>query len=462
MWASLVALLVVVSAMVKRMRAQGSVARADALLGQLVAFLIPLAVFVLLVPSPSVYRMGLFSLVFTTAAVVVIWKRFVDLSLGGLRLSVLSVEADDRGAPVRLTLRLWQAATAVIIVTGVAYAFTDATKNLGKHGPLVYAYAFGTLSLHDAFDEMETQGGRSPGPSVAAITEFRRTVGPTGRILSLAYEPGYAYALPGDGMVSEPTYALVRSPQRLMADNAGAVATYLRERHITHLAVNVKARLFTTIAFTALFDPREMAHHLGVVYEDGDFFILAWRQYEQTRPIPEYLVAVLELKRTGALHHPFTEPFAARLTTGDRLVESVAGFDQARNEFRSDLERALNTEVLPRLSGEAARTQLRRILETGINEVGRADPGEVLETRRSASGYLRIRVAERELKARLLKLFQIAIHKEYVAEFGGELAALSLYCDERVPFGRDRPPEATCSTNVRPRGRQNTARVGGR
>jgi hypothetical protein len=148
--------------------------------------------------------------------------------------------------------------------------------------------------------------------------------------------------------------------------------------------------------------------------------------------------------------------------SGRRAHRNVAGFDQARNEFRSDLERALNTEVLPRLSGEAARTQLRRILETGISEVGRADPGEVLETRRSASGYLRIRVAERELKARLLKLFQIAIHKEYVADFGIELAALSLYCDERVPFGPDRPPEATCSTNVRLRERQNAARVGGR
>lgn len=463
MYVSLLGLLIVLTRMVTRFRANGTVAKPDKFLMQLAAFVIPLGVFVLVVPSPSVYRMGLYSIVFMTLGVVVIWKRFVDIYVGGLRLSLLGVEADDKGTPIHHTFRLWHAATVVIIVFGMVAAFAQARQSIGKQWLIIREYVKGAMSLKDSMQAVESLrvplGRRPSGTSIAAMSDFRRTTGPDGRILSLMYDPGYSYLLPGGGIVSEPTYSLIRNPRKILAEKSNEVADYLRERNIRYFTLNLQSSLFSTIAFTSLFDVREMPRYFSVAYEDGDFFILSWRKSDQEKRLPDYLLTLFELKRTGVLHYPFTERFAKLvLKNGNQLVDNVAGFEKARDEFREDLDKAFSAEVLPLVSLETSKALLRRILDAGKDAVDSANPGKVasLETSETLlrrildagkdSGHVRIveKVSQRELKARLLKLFRDAIYREYEVEVGSEIASLSRNCDERVPFVINYPTDATC------------------
>jgi hypothetical protein len=354
--------------------------------------------------------MALYSIVFTTLAGVVIWKTLVDTCV---------------------VSRLWHAATVAIIVCGMAAAFVQATRSTDGQRSIIYQYATGGMSLKDAFEAIESRLHKSTtGMSISAMSEFRKTIRPDERILRLAYDAGFSYALPGEGIVSEPTYSLIRNPRKSLAEKPNEVADYLRERNIRYVTLNLQSRLFSTIAFTSLFDAREMPRYFSVAYEDGDFFILT----------------LFELKRAGVLRYPFTQRFANLVIRGDQVVVSVAGFEKARDAFREDLDKAYSAEVVPLVSFRTSKALLRRILDAGKDAVDSADPAKVLEARGATSGHVRIveKVSERELKARLARLFVDAIYKEYVAEFGSELASLSRRCDERVPFAMNYPTDATC------------------
>jgi hypothetical protein len=293
---------------------------------------------------------------------------------------------------------------------------------------------------------MESLETNPPGTSITAISDFRRTVGNTDRILSLVYDPGFAYLLPGSGIISEPTYSLVRNPTAILASPPQQVAEYLRQLSIKYFALNLQSKLFTTIAFTSLFDPLEMPKYFTKVYEDGDLIILAWRQSEQETPLPDYLLTTVDLKRAGVLHYPFTKRFATSVIDGYQSIDSVAGYQEAKTDFLKDLDKVVDAEMLSLIALKDSKTQIRRIVEAGKDKLHIADIGQFLRIRRMGDGHVRVAqtISERKLKARFLSVFRDAIYKEYITEFGLQLAALSLQCDERVPFSKHYPTEATC------------------
>ncbi len=407
-------------------RTRETVANSVKFLAYLGGFILPLSAFAQAVQTVAVDRMALYSIVFTTLAGIVIWKTLVDTCV---------------------VSRLWHAATLVIVVCGMAATFVQATRSIGGQGPIIYQYAKGAMSLRDAFQTIESKFHKATtGMSVAAMSEFRKTIRPDERILRLAYDAGFSYALPGEGIVSEPTYSLIRNPRKLLTEKSAEVSDYLRERNIRYFTLNLQSRLFSTIAFTSLFDAREMPRYFSVAYEDGDFFILTWRRGDQGRPLPEDLLTLFELKRTGVLRYPFTQRWANLVIRGDQLVDSLAGFEKARDVFREDLDNAFNTEVLPLVFLETSKMVLRRILDAGKDAVDSADAGKILEVRGVTVGHVQIvkKIPERELKARLATLFIDAINREYIAKFGSELALLFQGCDEKFPFAMNYPTGATC------------------
>lgn len=439
MWLSLLGAIVVLTQGLRRYSANQTLARSDKFLLQLGAFIIPLCAFALLVPSPSVYRMGLFSVVFVILAIVVIWKRIVSICFGS---------------------KFSHVTTVVIICLGVVSVFALATKNIKeqRQRPIIYKYAKGAISLKDALRAMESLSGRPPGTSVTAMSAFRRMAGSDGRILSLAYDAGYSYLLPGEGIISEPTYSVIRDPQAMLAEKPEKVADYLQKRNIKHFVVNLQSRLFSTVAFTSLFDPQEMSRYFSVAYEDGDFFILTWRLNGKEKPLSDYFLTLFELKRTGVLHYPFTEKISKLTFDGaDQLVGTVADFEKAREEFLRDLDKTFITEMQQQVSLESSKGLLRRALGAGRNAVSQASVGEIVSLENAnqlrrilewGSDVGRIQLAEKigkqELKVRFVKIFRGALYKQYETEVGNEIASLSRRCDERVPFAVSYPLGAIC------------------
>jgi Arc/MetJ family transcription regulator len=308
------------------------------------------------------------------------------------------------------------------------------------------------VSLKDLMIEMEAKSATPPATSVAAISEFRDSASykAKGRILSLTYEPGYAYLLPGDGIVSEPTYSLVDSPNRLLAASPEAVATYLRKRNIRHVAVSLQSRLFTTIAYTSLFDPREIAAYFSLSYEgDGDFFILTMRDAkdgsaDREKSIPQYFLMMMDLKRNGALNLPFADEFTSKLVSGTETVSTLPAFEQVRLRFLREMEDLIRQNALSALALDSSKAVVTDALRAATTRARTADVRSVLQVQTSGRGRLPLRLTEREVRARLLSYVRKEIETVYVAELGRELAQISMRCDERVPFAARYPSHAKC------------------
>lgn len=439
MWLSLLVAVVVLFQISRRYATHNILFRPEKFLVQLSAFFIPLGAFALLVPSPSVSRMGLYSIVFVIMAIVVVWKRFSDISFG---------------------FRFSKAVTAVIMIVAVVSTFTLATKEIRelRHRAIINKYAKGSASLKDTLQAVESLQVTAPGTSIAAMSAFRKIVGPEGRVLSLGYDAGYSYLLPGEGIISEPTYSLVRNPTKMLAEKSDEIADYLKGQNIKYFALNLQSRLFSTLAFTSLFDPRVMNKYFNVAYEDGDFFILTWRVNVQDKPLPIYFLTLYDLKRSGVLNYPYSERFKKLLSgNSDHLISTLEDFDKAREEFLGDLDKILVREMLPQVFFGESKALLQRVFQSGKGAVDQADPSEIVifknlnQLRRilewqSNNEHVRLgeKIMKRELRARFVDFFRDAIQKEYEVEMGKEMASLSQRCDERVPFAINYPVGAAC------------------
>jgi hypothetical protein len=470
------------------------------LLAYLVAFVLPLSAFAQVMQSTNVtQRMGLFSIVFTTMAVVVIWKRLVDLCPGltlcayelvtSLRLGPKDVVAfNPEASPISmgrfhpvwirvvafqsrmLSFFTWRRffGPAISLVVGAglaAFEFSHSTDNLLGYRFAIAQFASGRMSMKDTFSKIEESEFNAPftGITVKEMLAYRKTaVRDHERILRLTYDGGFAYSLPGDGIVSEPTYALVDDPAKTYAASPNDVEQYLRNRNIAHFTINLKRPLFSTFAFTSLFDPSEMPKHFRVSYEDDDKFILTWR--EDNSPdatIPDYLLNRLDLKRAAVLSYPFTDHFAGRVIDGclplpdcrrgDTLdvelapagvgqIDSIIAYQKAHGDVLANLDDVLEG-MLSRLSMNSSREMLVEIWGPARHWLAQLPVRAFLKVRREPrEGYSVTHfIPERELKMRMLEIFRDELRKEYLAELGPDFAALAESWDERVPYGKDYP-----------------------
>ena len=422
-------------------------------LAYVAAFVLPLSVFAQGVQTNAVDRMALYSIVLTTLASVVILNKLVEAYVGR---TIWRAPIPGTGG---VEIKPWVVASMIIMLLGITTAMVHAWKGLGKEQrSVIYRFATGEVSLKGSFQLAEAnEGKRAIGIGIEAMSEFRKNAA-DGRILRLSYEGGFAYALPGEGIVSEPTYSLVRDPKALMTAGPEEVAKYLRDRGIRYFSLDLQHRLFSTIAFTPLFDVHQMPRYFSVAYQEGEFVMLTWRERADDPPLSEYLLTIMEIKRAGVLRYPFTEQFAARLlgTTNDLVTDRVA-FEKVRKEFGQNLAREFTVEMLPAISLATSRILLHDVLRVAREAVEGADADGLLGAEKTTllrqaldAGRDRSRarvedeVGSREIRTQLLRLARSAIHKKYELEMGGGFAGLFAECDERVPFANAYPASAAC------------------
>ena len=399
------------------------VAEPERFLLYLVAFLAPLSAFAQAVQTAAVDRMALYSIVLTTLAAVIVTKRLVELCV-------------DK--------RLWHTATVVLVLVGTTLAFVRASGNLeGKTN--IRRFANGSISLKASFLATEASNHSTTGIKVDAMQRFRESIGAGERILRLSYDAGFSYSLPGNGIVSEPTYALVRDPHALLRAEPQEVLRELDQHGIRYFTLHLRSLLFTTYAFTKLFEPAAMQKYFSLAYEDGDFFILKRRTAVAEPPLPAHLTAALEFKRTGVLHYPFSDQFADRVVYGPAEVRDIVEYRGTRDRFRKDVSDAFEATIGSNLTGRESKAWVRAVLAEAltVSELS-ADLEAVLVLRRASTESSRTggRVTERQVRRRLLERFRSALHREYVSAFGEELAAIGRNCDERAPFGMNREVRA--------------------
>lgn len=394
-----------------------SVGEPERFLLYLAAFIVPLSVFAQVMQVAAVDRMALYSIVFTTLAAVVLTKRLVEICV-------------DK--------RLWHTATVVLVLVGTTTAFVRATENLaGKKN--ISRFARGSISLKTSFLATEALHPASIGINVDRMQRFRESMRGGERILRLSYDAGFSYSLPGNGIVSEPTYALVRDPRALLRAEPEEVLRELEQLGIRYFTLDLRNLLFTTYAFTTLFEPAAMQKYLSLAYEDGDFFILKRRTSPAEPSVPAHLTAPLELKRTGFLHYPFSDQFAASVVQGLGKVRDSAEYREARDRFQKDVNDAFEAAVSSKLAGQESKALMRTIFGEALASPSLgADFQDIFIVRRAGSPRIMGSITESEVRQRLLERVRSALHKQYVSVFGEQLAELARSCDERAPFGMNR------------------------
>lgn len=428
-WATAAALLLIAVHAVRRLDVRSALAPRDRLLVAIAGLLFSLCASELALPSPSIQRMGVFSILATTLTIVIVWKRIVDLFV-----------------PRHLALSV----SALVIAGGSVLAFTTVPKNVRDQVSVIYGFGKGAMSLKDAsmaLERLAAARSGSPGTSITALEEVRRSADAQNRILSLVYEPGYAYFLGGSPVLSEPTYALVKNTRALVESEPGRVADYLRGLHIRYFTLNLQSRLFSTFAFTSLFDPAQMNERFSLVKESGDFFVLTWRQSREEHDLPEYLLVLIELKRSGIMQLPFDAVLRKTVVTQSDDVQSLRHFEEIRDTLRQELDALFETRMLPRVNLPGSRKRIRRIQIAADDALRDIEPAKVMSIRQALPGRVSTiaeRVTKQELHNRLLDAVRETMFEQYVVEFGAGAAATLKNCDERVPFISVRRRASTC------------------
>jgi hypothetical protein len=439
---TLLAGLILAGRTILRIADKESVEKGDLLLVEAVAFVTPLVLLTILIPSPSVVRMGVYSVVFIIMGMVVVWEQFIELVLGELSVVLLRP-----GTLETIYLPLKQISIFVVVVLGGLMIVTTEIRSIGPYDVAIYRFGRATASLKRTMEHMEeTASGVVSGTTVKSVSEFRAASGYSGALLSLVYDAGYAYFFPGKGFISEPTYALVRDPKRLLEEDAAAVAAYLRERDIKYVSLNLPNRLFTTLAFTSLFDVRYMQKYFDLAYENEGFFVLRLREEVEAsaNSLPDYLLTSLELKRSGVLHFPFTADFDAALTGQVRVVKTAEEFEVLKSRFIQELQDAMHAKMIDLVALPASRALLSDVLTAATEVILKADVSAVLGVPQARYGNGPLNIKEDRIRELWIALVKRELRREYRAMLGADLADLEERCDERVPFQIDRPSDARC------------------
>src|SRR5206468_3736202 len=129
-------------------------------------------------------------------------------------------------------------------------------------------------------------------------------------------------------------------PEHLARMTPDEVAAYLRSRRLSHFLINLRSPLFSKIAFTSLFDPKEIPKYFKLNFRLDDNIILTWRTDPTDAAIPGQILTILDFKRRGILSAPFTAEFYKQTVRGDRPIRSWAEFQSAYDSFETDLDQA--------------------------------------------------------------------------------------------------------------------------
>lgn len=408
-----------------------------ALMVRLSAFVIPLSIISVAFQSTGVvYRAGLFTIVFSIIGGVLIWHQLIDeaaIAVG--RWAGSSIQGAVRHVLI----------AALIVAVGAGAGLQALSKIERDNVRPLLRFALARDSLAGAIGRLETKINRGTvgvESSIAAgdLAMYLKQVAPSSRIMRLTYEAGYSNALPGGGVLSEPTEYLVDNPDRLMAMPPEAVASYLKARHIDHFIVSLNAELFTSIAFTQLFNPENLETFFDVGYRDGTHFILTWRQ--NSAPLPKSLVEGLDFKRAGVLTVPSSPEFARRAIGGDVPIRTIEHLDRIKSDFLSGLDGELNglSSSLLSVDSRATLTDLWRRAEDHVRglEIRSLVPircwSVACRLGHESPEIVKL-ISASQVRKRMLDAFLSGFKTRCLEVFGLEVGRLLISTNEREPFG---------------------------
>ena len=379
-------------------------------------FLLPAATFAALIQIDSVVRLFQFIMPINILLFLVLLRMGTQVFM----------DSWGRGA---LVLPLLVILVSVGLLRGI--------ESVGKQWSSFLPYSLGISSLKRTVNQSLAYSGLS----LSGASALARLVGPRDRTFVLTYDSNrFLYSLPGNGLMSEPSYGIGLGVHALFELPAESIRAHLESQNINFFLLNLQAPLFSSLAFTRLFAAQDLSKNFRVVHEDANIYILTWRDAEYKQEFSPRLIRILEHKQSGNLHGlssiQFEHKFAAILA--DAKPESFHNLHDIKSLVSENIIRIAATAVDPNL--KKIMLQLEREIATSLP----LEPSNQLPLWANSLDNM----SEKKLAERWLGLVRLELKRRYLNEFGPKIGGLLAQCDERYPFA----PEYQLNTN-------NTSRI---
>lgn len=192
-----------------------------------------------------------------------------------------------------------------------ALALIQPTKSiLRTERPEYCEYALGKISSIDAMSVGDDRFDRAA--RTADLWKMRQEMPPGEKLLFLTYDPGPGYFLPGTPLLSEPTYSFGDDYDVILFGPPDEAQQALRQQGINYFGLTLDSPLFVGIPFSPLFAAEELEQRFGLVWREGETFLLTWKD-EDTLPLPPGLVQAIEWKQTDKLRYLVSPNFRTEL-----------------------------------------------------------------------------------------------------------------------------------------------------
>ena len=298
-------------------------------------------------------------------------------------------------------------------------------------------YFIGRRSFGDILIEADWHFGSAL--NVEDMLSIRTSLGPDTRVLNLGYDHTTANTYPGAGLVQGVGHTLGPDHSDIVFGSPHRARSILQSLGINFFILNRRSPLFSSVAFSRLFEPTTLDRYLRMYGRKDDAYLLTWRDKEQ-EPIPADFKRLFELKRSGVLSYPFSKAF--RDSVQIALESSLRPRSPERGNSHQQAIRAvvrlLEESMLSQLSLASSRDGLGGLIAATESVLQRLAPrlaasalGETDDTGKgnSSDGF------NDRFTELIVGTVKVYMKRKIAEEFGDELAEHLTTVDERKPFG---------------------------
>jgi len=280
----------------------------------------------------------------------------------------------------------WINSMLTVTVTVFILVFTISGISQDRWNAISH-YMCGEMSFCDVLVETDLKFHRSI--KFQVWDKIRQHIGPEKYIFALSNNAAPGYSFPGAGAISEPSYALGVDYRQIIFGPPAQAKELLQKMKLNHFIVDLNSETFSGIAFSRLFNVFNINSYLRVILQEGDVFVLTWRQPNSSESIPLHVRQVLEFKQNPVFYYPYSKDFDYLIQTkveakfksiniaGDKrltsktVVDSLSDLsDDIAIALRSNMEekvflfenqvliKKLITEISNKLTKESQRTYM--------------------------------------------------------------------------------------------------------
>lgn len=296
-------------------------------------------------------------------------------------------------------------------------------------------YFLGRRSFADTLIEVDWHFGSAL--KIEDMLSIRSSLGPDTRILNLGYDHSTANTYPGVGLLQGVGHTLGPDHADIVFGSPSRARSILQALDINFFVLNQRSPLFSSVAFSRLFEPATLDRYLRVYGRKDDAYLLTWRG-EEREPIPADFRRIFDLKRSGVLSYPFSKAFRDSVKMG---LESSPRpqFPESGNSHQPAIRavvRLLEKSMLSRLSLESNRDLLAGLIARTESVLQSLAPRLAASAQAAHdSGGWRLSSFDDKFNELIVETVGIYMKTKISEEFGDELAEHLTTVDERKPFG---------------------------